>query len=471
MKRIAILAVLLFAYTSCCSALEPAADRIVVLISVDGLAHYYLDDPKAEMPTIRQLAAEGARAEKMKAVMPTVTWPNHTTLVTGVTPAKHGVIGNSWLDRARNEIVPVIWDSLLSKDEMIKVPTIYDVAKQAGLITAAVTWPGSRSAKTLDWTVPCVTSSTLFIRHSTPSLLEEFKRAGIPYENEADGFKPGHGEDRDRLHVRMFNHIIRTHRPQLALMHILDVDHVQHAHGPQSPEAYASVKFADGLVREIWDELQKTFPGKATVLVVSDHGFFPFRQQVLPNVVLRKAGLLTTTGNKITGGQVWAVSQGGASLLYVTDTKNRERLTRQVVTVFKDMEGVALTLTTRDFPRYGLADPVRQPRMCDVVLSAKCGYTFSDSVAGDEAVTAPAKETKGSHGYDHNEPMMHATFIAWGAGIRRSAKVGTIANTSVAPTIATLLGLEMKNTDGQPLTMILTSGRSAAGREARVRSR
>ena len=61
----------------------PAADRIVVLISVDGLAHYYFDDPKAEMPTIRALAAEGARADMMKVSMPSVTWPNHTTLVTG----------------------------------------------------------------------------------------------------------------------------------------------------------------------------------------------------------------------------------------------------------------------------------------------------------------------------------------------------------------------------------------------------
>jgi len=68
------------------------------MISVDGLVAYYLDDPKAEMPTIRALAAEGARASMMKASTPTVTWPNHTTLVTGVTPARHGVIANNYFD-------------------------------------------------------------------------------------------------------------------------------------------------------------------------------------------------------------------------------------------------------------------------------------------------------------------------------------------------------------------------------------
>src|SRR5690349_11492505 len=75
------------------------SERIVVMISVDGLAGYYLDDPKADLPNIRGLAREGARAASMKAVTPTVTWPNHTTLVTGVAPAKHGVVGNNYFDR------------------------------------------------------------------------------------------------------------------------------------------------------------------------------------------------------------------------------------------------------------------------------------------------------------------------------------------------------------------------------------
>ena len=78
-------------------------DRVVVLMSVDGLANFYMDDPPAEMPTIRKLAAEGAKASSMRASDPTVTWPNHTTLVTGVAPAKHGVVGNNYYDRVKGE--------------------------------------------------------------------------------------------------------------------------------------------------------------------------------------------------------------------------------------------------------------------------------------------------------------------------------------------------------------------------------
>src|SRR5436190_4508135 len=108
------------------------SDRIVVMISVDGLAGYYLDDPKAEMPTIRALAAEGARASLMKASTPTVTWPNHTTLVTGVNPARHGVLGNNYFDRKTGKAVRLISDPVYDKDQIVKVPTIYDLAKEKG---------------------------------------------------------------------------------------------------------------------------------------------------------------------------------------------------------------------------------------------------------------------------------------------------------------------------------------------------
>ncbi len=115
-----------------------------------------MDDPKAVISTLRRLAAEGGRAEMTKASMSTVTWPNHTTLATGVNPAKHGVIGNSYLDREKLMIVPLLPDPLFNKDEIVRGPTIYDVAKGAGLKTAGLIWLASRGAKTLDWTVPDV---------------------------------------------------------------------------------------------------------------------------------------------------------------------------------------------------------------------------------------------------------------------------------------------------------------------------
>lgn len=445
----------LAAVLSTAHALQPAAERIVVLISVDGMAQYYLDDPKAEIPTIRRLAAEGGRAEMMKASMPTVTWPNHTTLVTGVNPAKHGVIGNSYLDRDKLTIVPLLPDPLFNKTEIVKSPTIYDVAKGAGLKTAGLIWPASRGAPTLDWTVPDVGTKAFYEQFVTPGLLAEFSEAGIPWELNEQWWKDGKGRNRDRMYVQMLNHVVRHHRPNVALLHLVELDHVEHARGPQSAEAYAALKFEDERVSEVWDELQKSFPGTATLIVSADHGFFPYQQTVQPNVLLRQDGLLKALAGKITGGQVRMVSQGGAAFLYVLDKENRDALIAKVADRFKDVEGVQLVITPKDFAKYGLADPLVNPQMADVVLSAKKGYSFSDNAAGDVVVTAKTDEVKGSHGYDPNEPGLNAAFVAWGAGIKAGVKLGAISNMDVAPTMAELLGIKMPDTDGQVLTSLL----------------
>ena len=187
MRKIFILLLVLAGQWSGAAA-PSASDRTVVIISLDGLAHFYLDDPKAEMPTLRKLAAEGVRAEKMWAVLPTVTWPNHTSIVTGVRPALHGVLGNSLFDREKGVSIPLIWDSILDKDQIIRVPTIYDVAKEAGLKTAAVTWPGSRNAHSLDLDRALRQPKRSLCPASRHAFLAvpELKAAGIPYR----GMKP-----------------------------------------------------------------------------------------------------------------------------------------------------------------------------------------------------------------------------------------------------------------------------------------
>lgn len=433
------------------------SDRIVVLISVDGLAHFYLDDSVAEMPTIRRFIAEGARAEKMKAVIPTVTWPNHTTLVTGVMPARHGVVGNGYFDREKGANVGLIGDPQFDKEQLVKSPTIYDAAHEAGLKTASIVWPASRSAKTLDWTVHFANVQELFERHATPSLLTEFKEAGIAYEAEAEGFKEGKGPARDELNVRMFNHVIHKHRPNLALFHLLEVDHAQHVSGPQSPEAYAAIKFADGCLRTIRDQLEQDFPGKATVFIVSDHGFFPIRKQIQTNVLFRQEQLLTLDGeNKIAAARVRSVSQGGSTFIYVLDNEHRDALIERVVRLFANVEGVEASIMTKDYRKYGLADPADDPHSPDLVLCAKSGYSFSDSTAGDLVVTDRSDQLKGTHGYDPNHDEMHATFIAWGAGIKPGSRLGVVNNTDVSPTMARLMELKMDNLDGQVLDGILS---------------
>src|ERR1041384_1687819 len=197
-------ALILVALAACSSAppraMAPAGDRLVVLISIDGLPADYLRDPKIHMPTIRKMAAEGATAEGMRCSFPTVTWPNHTTLVTGVPPAKHGVLANSYLDRATGKVVPLLPDPFFDKDEIVKAPTIYDLAPHAGRKTAGIIGPASRNAKTLDWQVPDCGTKELWDKYGTAKWMDELRAEGIWVDMQEPWVKGNGGVQRDWMY-------------------------------------------------------------------------------------------------------------------------------------------------------------------------------------------------------------------------------------------------------------------------------
>jgi predicted AlkP superfamily pyrophosphatase or phosphodiesterase len=453
----AILFAFAYARLTCAApiAADSPADRHVVMISVDGLASFYWNDPKAEMPNIRRLAAAGAHAA-MKASLPTVTWPNHTTLVTGVSPARHGVVGNNFLDRARRRTIPLIADPILDKDEIVKAPTVYDLAKFHRLATAAVRWPASRNAPTLDWTTPDVHDNNLVRQYTTPSVLAACRVDGFDIVNAAGPDDPidPRFSGRDAMWTQVFLGILRAHRPNLGLLHITDVDHIEHSDGPRSREAYAAIDLADKQVGLVWDELQKFAPGRATLLVVSDHGFSPIKRIILPNVVLRDAGLVELDDGEITGGPVGFLSQGGAGFIYILDEARRAELTEKVRHAFAGLEGVNRIVGVDEFKDYGVANPTDDPHAPDLILFADMGYVFGDTAAG-ELPFEEKPERRGSHGHDPNFPDLRATFVAAGAGIRPGVELELIDNTAVAPTIAALLGFEIPNAESPPLASAL----------------
>ena len=438
-------------FSTACSPHSTTPRPAVVMISVDGLAAFYNDDPRAEMPTLRALAAEGAGATSMRAVAPTVTWPTHTTLVTGVTPARHGVVGNNFFDRAAGKTVTLIGDPVMDKRDLVKAPTLYDLAHAAGLKTAAVRWPATRNAGTLDWMVPAVPTATLYRQLTTPGLLEACERAGIwtVPQPVADPEKDKHLVHDDTC-TAVFNHILREHRPDFALLHLVDLDHVQHLKGPRSPEAYAAIKQSDEHVRLVRDEVRRVYGDRATLVVVSDHGFSPIERTILPNVILRNAGLLEVKGDRVVGGPVRVVPQGGSALVYVLDPAGRAAVIDRVKQSFRDVDGIARVVSSESFASLGLADPAADPRSPDLVVFAREGCVFGDTAAG--ALTFREKpERQGSHGHDPEFPNLHATFVAAGRGVTPGTRLGAIRSTDVAPTIASLLGLTLPSPDGRRL--------------------
>lgn len=432
---------------------EPAKDRCVILISVDGLAGFYLDDPRADLPTIRRLAAQGARASGTVCSFPTVTWPNHTTLVTGVSPARHGVIGNDYLDRKSAVKVTFLPDPLFDKDEIVEVPTVYDVAHQAGLVTAGVIWPATRNARTLDYTVPDMAGDEAWPKYGTADWLAELEAAGIPIEKQGTWVKEASGGvQRDWLYARMAAHVLEHHRPNLLLVHLVEVDHVEHKFGPRSPEAYWAVSYADDRVRDIVEAAQRApLGGKTTVIVASDHGFFPIEKDVRPNVVAKRLGLRGKDGLRVE-----CVTQGGACMVYLLGEGDRTVAAGKLREELRKVEGVDAVVAPEGFAALGQPTPKRDPRAPDLWLAAKSGYAFTDAEAGEEPVVARSARG-GAHGYLPDQSDMLGTLVLSGYGVRKGANVGKVSNRDVAPTIARLLGVELPGVEGKALDRALTA--------------
>jgi predicted AlkP superfamily pyrophosphatase or phosphodiesterase len=272
-------------------------------------------------------------------------------------------------------------------------------------------------------------------------------KQGLSYETQ-----PASEGELDSACARVFISILKEHRPQFALYHIIDVDHTQHSAGPNSPAAYEAVKNADARVGEIWNELKKDFPGKATLVVVSDHGFSPIQKIVLPNVILRKAGLIEEKSKR---NSIQVVPQAGSAMIYILDSAHRKTLVKKITNAFHDVKEIDGIVGPDHLKDLGMATPNDDPHAPDMMIFAKEGFVFGDTAAG-EIPFQIKPERAGSHGHSADLPDLHATFVAWGAGIKPGSKVGEIDNTRVAPTVAKLLKIEMPSSvKSKPISEIL----------------
>jgi predicted AlkP superfamily pyrophosphatase or phosphodiesterase len=435
-----------------------ATNHHVILITIDGGAAYYLQDPAAPLPTLRKLAAQGAMAEGMKVSNPSITWPNHTTLVTGVHPEKHSVLFNGVLVRPGAGL-GVSVDPKRNKSDLVAVPTLYDLLHEKGYRTAGINWPCTRNSGTLDIDFP---DTPDMINYTTSKLLDELVAEGVLADKNSTNFNRQSAPVRDQIWTAAATHVIRTRKPNFLMFHMLITDGIQHKHGPRTMAAYTALAMADFALRDVLSALDEAgIRDRTTIFIVADHGFESSTNIIHPNVLLRKHGLLDTNLVSATPprfkARVQTVAEGGTSLVYFNNLETKREDRAKALQLFREMEGVAEILEADSFAGLGLPHPDKNAQMAELILVPKPRHGFSNNASGDEEAS-PVTLTAGSpgnHGYLSSNTNMNAMFVAAGRGIKRGVKLGVIDNRNVAPTIAHLLGEKLPGADGKVLTEIL----------------
>ncbi len=426
-----------------------ASSRHVVLISLDGFPAAALADPRTPVPTLRRLAREGAIARAFMPVNPVVTWPNHTTMVTGVRPAVHGVMWNGFLVRDPSGVPPRV-EPWRPKDNMVRAMTVYDAAHAKGLTTAQVDWVAIYDAKTITWAFPEVPSVAGTVE-------KEMIAARVLTAEDVSGFHAKTSSAwRDQRWTDAAVHIIERHAPNLLLFHLLALDSANHRYGPGTPASQMAMAFLDAQVGRLTSAIDRAgLTAQTTILIVSDHGFRSADRSIHPNAVIRDAGLIRGSGVDLRA-DAWARSWGGAAGVYVTDRQRREEVVARIAPLFKNLEGVdrvlqGAALTDANFP-----DPAALDQAPDLVLSARRGFEFGGNDTGP-SVTEVSADHLGHHGALETDPEMEAIFIAWGAGVARGQSLDTVHSLQIAPTIAEWLGVALPGTSQPSL------GRQLAG--------
>jgi predicted AlkP superfamily pyrophosphatase or phosphodiesterase len=251
---------------------------VLVVVSIDGLRPDYVTAAEAhgaKVPNLRRFMREGTFAEGVTGVIPTVTYPSHTTLMTGVWPAKHGIFANTTFDPLQKNYQGWYWYA-----EDIRVPTLWDAARAAGRTTASIQWPVTVGAN-ISWNIPEVwragtpEDAKLVRALATPGLLEDADkdvggyRGGIDTSGEGD-------EVRGKYAVWILEH----KKPALLTLHLTALDHTEHEAGVFSPEAIAILERLDAVIGDVREAAEQIAPGRAYVAVVSDHGFANYDHQL-----------------------------------------------------------------------------------------------------------------------------------------------------------------------------------------------
>jgi predicted AlkP superfamily pyrophosphatase or phosphodiesterase len=424
---------------------QDRAKPLLVMLSIDGMRPDYItaaDAHGVKAPNLRRIMQEGSYADGVQGVIPTVTFPSHTTLVTGVWPAKHGILNNTTFDPLGKNQGGWYWYA-----EDLRVPTLWDAAAKAGLTTAAVRWPvtvGARITYNVPeiWRAETPEDEKLIRAVATPGLMQEAEKEIGPY---SDGFDlPWAKADEIRAHYGRW--ILEKKHPNILFLHLISLDDAQHDSGPFSAESVTTLESVDMLVGQVRETAEHLAPGRAYLAVVSDHGFSKIDTQLNLLAAFRQAGLLMVDDKgKITDWKatIWNAGVGAVVLKDPSDTK--------ILSSVRDLLNKLASNPGNGIDRILDAAELHERGgfpQASFLVAIKPGWRIGSSLDGP---LLSQFKPGGNHGFMPDLPDMRASFFIVGPGIPKGKSLGVIDMRDVAPTLAHLAGLSLPNAEGRNL--------------------
>jgi predicted AlkP superfamily pyrophosphatase or phosphodiesterase len=429
------------------AANEPGRAPTVLLISVDGMKPEAVIDAQShglKVPNLRAFMADGVYAGGVRGVLPTLTYPSHTTLLTGASPAKHGIIDNTTFDPLLRNQRGWYWYA-----EDIKVPTLWDAAAAARLTTANIYWPVSVGAK-ITYNLPQIwragTDDDLKLQRalSTPGLEQDLSAELGRY--------PGGMEEtvaEDEIRARFAIRLLEKKHPSFFTVYLTGLDTEEHASGPFSRKSNETLERLDAVVGSLRTAAEKAAPGRATICVVSDHGFAAVEHDVNLYAAFREAGLFNVDkDNKVTDWKAMLWPAGGSAAVMLADPTDAQLLA-QVRALLDKLASDPANGIDRVWSQREIRQAGGFPNAAFLV-SLKIGYEMAYSLS----MPLMAKPSNlGMHGYVPERMEMRSSFFIVGPHIHKGKSLGEIDMRRIAPTLADILHIRLAGAELQGIEL------------------
>ena len=360
----------------------------VILISADGFRADFTE--KYDAKFLQSVTKKGVRAKFMEPSFPSVTFPNHYTIVTGLYPSHHGLVNNSYLDVESGQLYSMGNKKMVSEGKWYGGTPLWVLAEQQKMISASFFWVASEAD------IQGIKPTYHYIHNEKTSINTRIQA------------------------VKDWLTLPEERRPHLITFYFPDVDHDAHTYGPEDPRVKQSVQYVDSSINALQQALAPlNLP--INYIFVSDHG--------MTTVDVNNTIGLPEAVDK----NYFNVPWGDALLqLYAKDSSKIES-TYQALKQDNRFTTYKLDETPAHW-HYTKADD-RFNRLGDLILVPKTIHQVFN--------LGTRKPTPGKHGFDNKEVEMRASFMAWGPVFKKGLFIDGFENVHVYPLVANILGLKI----------------------------